>query len=85
MRISSFTSREFNRDTGKAKKAAIRGPVFITNRGRPAYVLLAFEEYQRITDRHENIVELLSMPDSADIEFEPTPISDRLYEPADLD
>jgi prevent-host-death family protein len=41
-----MSSREFNQDTGGAKKAAERGPVFITDRGRPAHVLLTFEAYE---------------------------------------
>ena len=36
----NVTSREFRRDIGKAKRAAANGPVFITDRGRAAHVLL---------------------------------------------
>jgi hypothetical protein len=36
MTVTALTSREFNQDTGSAKKAARRGAVFITDRGRPA-------------------------------------------------
>ena len=32
----------------RAKKAAAEGPVFITDRGRPAHVLLTIEDYQRL-------------------------------------
>lgn len=45
---TSMTSREFNQDTSRAKKAAERGPVFITDRGRPAHVLLSFEAYEKL-------------------------------------
>jgi prevent-host-death family protein len=51
--ITTLSSREFNQDTSGAKKAAKRGPVFITDRGRPAHVLLTIEEYQKIVDKHE--------------------------------
>jgi len=85
MSITTLSSREFNRDASKAKKAAMRGPVFITDRGRPAHVLLSLAEYQRITSGHGDIVELLAMPDGADIEFDPPRLSNRLQEPADLD
>jgi hypothetical protein len=44
--ITTFSSREFNQDTSRAKKATARGPVFIAG-GQPAYVLLSIEEYQR--------------------------------------
>lgn len=78
------SSREFNRAVSKAKRAASQGPVFITDRGHTAYVLLSIEEYQKITDKRESIVELLAMPDATDITFEPDPLSNQLYRPADL-
>jgi len=69
--IHTFTSREFNQDVSAAKKAAQDGPVFVTDRGRPAHVLLSIAEYQRLANKGPSIVELLSMPAAADIEFEP--------------
>ena len=84
MRITTISSREFNQDVSKAKRAALSGPVFITDRGHPSHVLLTIEEYQKITDRKESIVELLAMPDAADIDFEPPRINKELYRPADL-
>jgi prevent-host-death family protein len=71
MTITTISSREFNQDTSGAKKAARRGPVFITDRGRPAHVLLSIDDYQRLTGAHANIVDLLAMPGGADIDFEP--------------
>jgi len=41
MAIKTLSSREFNQDTSGAKKAANHGPVFITDRGKPAHVLLS--------------------------------------------
>lgn len=38
MSIHTFSSREFTRDVGAAKRAAASGPVFITDRGKPRYV-----------------------------------------------
>jgi len=82
--ITTLSSREFNRDTSRAKKAARKGPVFITNRGRPAHVLLSIEEYQKITKKHENILDMLAMPGVGDIDFEPTRLGDELIRPADF-
>lgn len=45
---SQMSSRDFNQDTSRAKKAAADGPVFITDRGKPAHVLLTFEAYQKL-------------------------------------
>ena len=71
MTITTLTSREFNQDTSRAKKAAAEGPVFITDRGKPAHVLLSIEDYRRITGGHRKIADALAMPDLADIPFDP--------------
>lgn len=83
MRIKTLSSREFNQDASKAKKAAQRGPVFITDRGRPAHVLLTIEAYQKLTGGSASIVDMLALPGVEDIEFEPARAG-TLYRPADL-
>lgn len=84
MAITTFSSREFNQDTGRAKIAARSGPVFITDRGRPAHVLLTFEDYRRLTGGQDNIIDLLGLPpEVADVELEIRPARD-LARPADL-
>ncbi|WP_339533340.1 type II toxin-antitoxin system Phd/YefM family antitoxin [Pseudomonas mucidolens] len=70
MSITTISSREFNQDTSAAKKAARLGPVIITDRGKPAHVLLSIEEYQKLTGIGASLVELLVMPDASDIDFE---------------
>jgi len=71
MSITTLSSRELNQDVGRAKRATRSGPVFITDRGKPAQVLLSIEEYQRLTRQRRNIADSLAMPGLADIEFEP--------------
>lgn len=71
MTITTLSSRELNQNITRAKKAAKRGPVFITDRGKPAHVLLSIEDYQRLTRQRRNIADSLAMRDVADIEFEP--------------
>ncbi|MEO3435236.1 type II toxin-antitoxin system Phd/YefM family antitoxin [Inquilinus sp. CAU 1745] len=71
MTITTLSSRELNQDVTRAKKAARNGPVFITDRGKPAHVLLSIEEYQRLAKQHRNIADSLAMPGIADIEFDP--------------
>src|SRR3546814_19226701 len=70
MTITTLSSRELNQDIGRAMKAARKDPVFITDRGKPAHVLLSFEEYQRLTGTRRNIVEALPVPGLSDIEVE---------------
>ena len=84
MTITTLSSREFNHDASRAKKAARSGPVFITDRGRPAHVLLTIEDYRRLTHSQSSIVELLAMPVDGDIDFEPAQLCGPLYQPADL-
>ncbi|OCB02837.1 prevent-host-death protein [Acidithiobacillus ferrivorans] len=81
MTITTLSSRELNQDVTRAKKAAKNGPVFITDRGKPAHVLLSIEEYRRLTGKRRNLVEALSMPGIADIEIE-IPRSRELPRPA---
>jgi prevent-host-death family protein len=84
MTITTLTSRDLNQDVSRAKKAAKNGPVFITDRGKPAHVLLSIEEYQRLTGQHRSLVEALSMPGIADIEIDLTH-SRELPRPAEFD
>ena len=83
MAITTFSSRQFNQDASKAKKAAKAGPVFITDRGRPAHVLLTIEEYQKMTGGPVSIIDMLAMPGVEEIEFEPARAG-KLSRPADL-
>ena len=84
MTITKLSSREFNQDASRAKKAASNGPVFITDRCRPAHVLLTIEEYQRISGDQTRIVEQLAMPAHIDLEFEAPRLHGEFYRPADL-
>ena len=70
--MTTMSSREFNQDAGKAKRLAMQGPVFIT------------EEYQKITATHRNMADMLECPESAEIDFEPTPLQKTLFANVDL-
>ncbi|MFA7337162.1 MAG: type II toxin-antitoxin system Phd/YefM family antitoxin [Candidatus Obscuribacterales bacterium] len=84
MDITTLSSREFNQDSSKAKKAAKKGPVFITDRGKPAHVLLTIEDYRKLTGKTLNIIDLLAMPGIENVEFEPPKLGDKVFHPADL-
>ena len=79
--MTILSSREFNQDSNRAKKAAATGPVFITDRGKPAHVLLTIEDYRKLAGDQPRITDLLAMMD--DVEFDPAPITIGLR-PADL-
>ena len=67
----AVSSREFNQGTGAAKRAAKSGPVFITDRGQPAFVLMTIETYRTLTGNRPTLADLLGMKDGGDIEFDP--------------
>lgn len=73
MTIHTFSSRDFTRDVSAAKRAAVDGPVFITDRGCPAFALLKIDDYYRIVDQSES--SLLDVMDGiaggGDIDFDP--------------
>ena len=84
MSITTVTSREFNQDVSKAKRKASQGPVFITDRGHPTYVLLSIEDYQRIASQQQSIIDLLAMPDGVAIEFEAPKLDGEFFRHTDL-
>lgn len=82
---TTISSREFNHDVGGAKRAAETGPVIVTDRGTPAFVLLRYEDYRRLTGQGEaSILDLLDHPDSAEIDFEPPRLGQEVLVPPDL-
>ena len=88
MAITTLSSREFNQDTSRAKQAARKGPVFITDRGRPAHVLLTFDEYQKLTGESfgsQTLGDLLATPGAEDVEFEPSRVRGSVSKSVDFD
>lgn len=83
MTATTMTSREFNQDTSKAKSAARKGPVFITDRGHPAHVLLTIDEYQRLVGNGTSLAEALAQPGEDDVAFDPPRVGG-LVKPAGL-
>ena len=83
MAITTISSRQFNQDASGAKNASRNGPVIITDRGRPAHVLLTIEEYRRLAGGGRKITDLLAMPVIEEVELE-IPRRDELARPANL-
>lgn len=85
MSVHTFSSRDFTRDVGAAKRAAAKGPVFITDRGRPAFALLKIEDYYLLAGQHEgSLLDAMdAIPGGEGIEFEAPPVRPR-FRAADL-
>lgn len=77
-----MTSREFNQDTGGAKRAALTGPVYITDRGRVSHVLLTFGDYRRLAANLPSMTDLLSMPPGIEDATVAVPVSRDVPRPA---
>lgn len=71
MTVTTLSSREFNQDLGRAKKASAKGPVIVTDRGRPSHVLLSYAEFERLSGRSKSLISLLSAPGLSEIDFAP--------------
>jgi prevent-host-death family protein len=74
----TFTSREFNQDTARAKRAAKNGPVFITDRGEPSHVLMSFDDYEKLKPADPDEKKPKNLPEAladnrpgADFDWEP--------------
>lgn len=83
---TTLSSREFNQDTGRAKRAAKKGPVFITDRGEPAYVLLSMAEYRKFSREEKTLYDALAdLRPEADFEFDPPRLHSFSIKPADFE
>jgi prevent-host-death family protein len=73
----TMSSREFNQNTGKAKQAADHGPLVITDRGEPAYVLMRYEDFDKLVPVSEHAARKMTLAEAlhdprpeADVDFE---------------
>ena len=87
MAITTLSGREFNQDIARAKRAAGSGPVIITDRGQPAFVLQRYEDWRSRAGASPGISvrDALADPAGADIEFEPPRLAGPLSRDVDFD
>ena len=81
----TMSSREFNQNPSEAKRAAETGPVVVTDRGQPAFVLLRYDAYRRLSGGGSIVDRLRQDEPDADFEFEPPKLGGELLKPAELD
>lgn len=69
-----LTSRQLNQDVSAAKRAASGGPVIITDRGTPSYVLMTYEHYRKLGKQDQpdgtQFLQKMSMQEDIDYDFE---------------
>ena len=83
MAVTTFSSRDFNQHASEAKKAADKGPVFITDRGRPAHVLLSIDDYRTLAGLQVSLATAVAQADGAGVDFDPPRLTD-LHRTPDL-
>ena len=83
--ITTISSREFNQDAGGAKRAAEKGPVIITDRGRPSHVLLSIEAYRKLVGGGRSLLAIVAQDEDDDIDFDPPRMGDQIFKPVDFD
>lgn len=84
MSVTTVSSRTFNQDASSLKKATARGPVFITDRGRPAHVLLSIEDYRRLSGGELSLFDAVNPKRPQNFDFDPPRLGGGLFKPADL-
>lgn len=81
----SMSAREFNRSTGEAKRAALAGPLYITDRGRPSHVLVSYDHYRTLIEDEPSLVDALcSAPGIGTVDL-PIPAREEHARPARID
>ncbi|MDX8526810.1 type II toxin-antitoxin system Phd/YefM family antitoxin [Mesorhizobium sp. MSK_1335] len=86
-----LSSREFNQDTARAKRAARSGPVIITDRGEPSHVLMSIEDYEKLKapgrpEKHRSLADVLAddRPE-ADFDFDIPELKSLSLRPTEFD
>lgn len=70
MQPATFTSRDFNREPSRIKRAAKEGPVIITERSRPDLVIMSYERYASLTGDGRSFLDRIGMAGLSDVDFD---------------
>lgn len=66
----TMSAREFNQNTSGAKQAAEAGPLIITDRGKPAYVLMTHAEFERLGPQRKSVLAAIEQKGGPEYDFE---------------
>jgi prevent-host-death family protein len=61
---STVTAAEVSKNFGAYQDAAVREPVVITKNGRPRTVLIAYEDYVRLSKRDRRVQRTVDLSDA---------------------
>jgi prevent-host-death family protein len=82
---STVTAAEVSKNFGAYQDAAVRAPVIITKNGRPRTVLMAYEDFVRLSKRDRRVQRTVDLTDAEIVaveDSEMTPEPDHLKVPA---
>ena len=76
----TMSSREFTRNVSAAKRAAVEGPVFITERGHPAFALSQIHDDSRLIGQNAPTLHdvMDGIPGKYSMEFDPPKLAIQL-------
>ena len=75
--MKSMSAQDFNRDVSAAKRSANAGPVVITDRGNPAYVLMSIADYRALEQPRSSLAALLAADHDYELELPERTVSVR--------
>ena len=65
----TVTAAQFNQNPSQAKRAASEGPVVITERNKPAFVLISYADYERLSGIPADLSTWLEADDDIDFDI----------------
>jgi prevent-host-death family protein len=83
--MTIISSRTFNQDTSFVKKQAANGPVIITDRGKPAHVLMTYEIYEKLTAKKPTFLEMIAQDSGDEFDFDIPKLSDPIARKFEFD
>lgn len=79
-----LTVTEVNQNFSRARNALAEGPVIITERGEPAFVLMTYDAFKERQGGRASLLQRIDLPGTEDIDFDPPRLGPG-FRPADLD
>ena len=79
-----LTVTEVNQNFSRARNALAEGPVIITERGEPAFVLMTYDAFKERQEGRPTLLERIDLPGTEEIDFDP-PRFGPGFRPAEFD
>ena len=73
-----------DKHSGPGGYDSMSGPTFVSDGNRVAHVIMTVEDYLNIAGQQHSIVDLLSVPGTSEIDFDPPRLETDLYRKSEL-